>query len=90
MIRLDNFWFVLMHELFMSPDILARNGGFYDDLDIDDDSNPQEREADEFAGEALIPDESGVLVQREILGLRMLWSILHVAFEFIQPLWRER
>jgi HTH-type transcriptional regulator/antitoxin HigA len=30
--------------------------GFYDDLDIDDTSNPQEREADTLAGEALIPE----------------------------------
>jgi HTH-type transcriptional regulator / antitoxin HigA len=55
--RLDNFWFVLMHELVhvwrhLSADLSA----YYDDLDIEDSQNPQEREADEMAGEALIPE----------------------------------
>jgi HTH-type transcriptional regulator/antitoxin HigA len=55
--RLDNFWFVLMHELIhVARHLSAEWIGFYDDLDIDDTSNPQEREADNLAGEALIPD----------------------------------
>lgn len=54
--RLDNFWFVLMHEL---VHLLKHLGGeatsFYDDLDSDDQSDPREVEADELAGEILIP-----------------------------------
>lgn len=55
--RIDNFWFVLMHELIhisrhLNPHLTA----FYDDLDVEDNSNLQEREADSLAGEALIPD----------------------------------
>jgi len=56
--RLDNFWFVLMHELIhvgrhLSPELV----GFYDDLDVEDTASPKEREADELAGEALIPEQ---------------------------------
>ena len=55
--RLDNFWFVLMHELVhvwrhLSEDFNA----YYDDLDVEDSISPQEREADHLAGEALIPE----------------------------------
>jgi len=55
--RLDNFWFVLMHELIhiarhLGPDLIV----FYDDLDVEDTSIPQEREADDLAGQALIPE----------------------------------
>jgi HTH-type transcriptional regulator / antitoxin HigA len=56
--RLDNFWFTLMHEL---AHIVLHRGGefteFYDDLDIDDHTDIKEVEADELAGEALIPAE---------------------------------
>jgi HTH-type transcriptional regulator/antitoxin HigA len=54
--RIDNFWFVLMHELAHIASHLT--GGittFYDDLDLEDSSNLQEQEADRIAGEALIP-----------------------------------
>jgi HTH-type transcriptional regulator/antitoxin HigA len=55
--RLDNFWFVLLHELIhVSKHLTTEFTAFYDDLDIDDTSNPQEQEADELAGEILIPD----------------------------------
>jgi HTH-type transcriptional regulator/antitoxin HigA len=55
--RLDNFWFVLMHEIVhiwrhLSEDLSA----YYDDLDVEDSKNPQELEADQVAGEALIPE----------------------------------
>ncbi len=55
--RIDNFWFVVMHELVhiwrhLSADVTA----FYDDLDVEDSANAQEREADQLAGEALIPE----------------------------------
>lgn len=56
--RLDNFWFTLMHEL--AHVVLHRKSEFnefYDDLDIEDLEDSKEREADEFAREALIPNE---------------------------------
>lgn len=55
--RVDNFWFVLMHELIhISRHLNADLTAFYDDLDVEDSTNVQEREADRLAGEALIPD----------------------------------
>jgi HTH-type transcriptional regulator/antitoxin HigA len=58
--RIDNFWFCLMHEL---AHIRLHLGGdaedtteFYDDLDVEDDSDPREQQADQQAGEALIPE----------------------------------
>ena len=55
--RIDNFWFVVMHELVhiwrhLSSEMTA----FYDDLDVEDSVSVQEREADRLAGEALIPE----------------------------------
>ena len=55
--RLDNFWFVLMHEL--AHLCLHQDSGvseFYDDLEFED-SDPREEEADALAGEVLIPEE---------------------------------
>lgn len=55
--RIDNFWFVLMHELIhISRHLNADLTAFYDDLDVEDSTNVQEREADRLAGEALISD----------------------------------
>ena len=55
--RIDNFWFVLMHELIhISRHLKADLTAVYDDLDVEDTTNAQEREADHLAGEALIPD----------------------------------
>jgi HTH-type transcriptional regulator/antitoxin HigA len=55
--RLDNFWFVLLHEvahLVLHSEELA-NKAFYDDLDVAGDA--LETQADEFAAEALLPDQ---------------------------------
>ena len=56
--RLDNFWFVLMHEL---VHLFKHLGGdadsFYDDLDSDDQADSREVEADSTAAEILIPKE---------------------------------
>ena len=56
--RLDNFWFVLIHELIhlfkhLGPDAES----FYDDLDADDQADTREVEADSTAAEILIPNE---------------------------------
>lgn len=54
--RLDNFWFTLVHELIhimlhMKNDVSA----FYDDLDTVNEKDQKEQEADNLAGEMLIP-----------------------------------
>jgi len=57
--RIDNFWFTIMHEL--SHLALHMNNEidiFYDDLDIDDQDDSREREANQLAAEALIPHEA--------------------------------
>ncbi|MDO8545523.1 MAG: ImmA/IrrE family metallo-endopeptidase [Opitutaceae bacterium] len=54
--RLDNFWYVLMHEV--AHIALHSNLGeaeFIDDLDIETSGDPKEIEADALAGEMLIP-----------------------------------
>jgi HTH-type transcriptional regulator / antitoxin HigA len=59
--RIDNFWFTLMHELaHISLHLGAGVAKFYDDLDVDSKGDPREKEADDFAGEALIPHEKWV------------------------------
>ena len=56
--RVDNFWFCLMHEL---AHVALHLGGdttqFFDDLDVDSQGDQREEEADQLAGEALIPEE---------------------------------
>ena len=55
--RLDNFWFNLMHELaHVSLHYNQNVNFFYDDLDNPDTSNKKEVEADNLAGEALVPE----------------------------------
>lgn len=56
--RLDNFWFVVMHELVHLFKHLGTEAvPFYDDLDSDDQADPKEVEADKLAGDILIPSE---------------------------------
>jgi len=54
--RLDNFWFVLFHELIHVMKHLHKGQveSIFDDLDVE--ANDIEKEADECAGEALIPE----------------------------------
>lgn len=55
--RIDNFWFVLMHELIhIGRHLNQEMPAFFDDLDVEDTDDIKEREADSLAGEALIPD----------------------------------
>jgi len=55
--RIDNFWFVLMHELaHVAKHLCAETPMFFDDLDPAGDIAPEEQEADRMAGEALIPE----------------------------------
>lgn len=55
--RLDNFWFVLAHELAHLIKHLDCNesGTYFDDLDVEDSLDDIEMEADSVANEALIP-----------------------------------
>jgi hypothetical protein len=58
--RLDNFWFCLLHELTHVARHLASDGEplFVDDFDLrTKDDDDLEREADEWADNALIPPE---------------------------------
>ncbi len=55
--RIDNFWFTLMHELaHISLHVEGDATNFYDDLEIENQGDPREQEADRLAGEALIPE----------------------------------
>ena len=54
--RIDNFWFVLMHELaHIAKHLDEANPVFTDDLESPDEQDRKEREADDMAQEALIP-----------------------------------
>lgn len=54
--RLDNFWFVLMHELaHIAKHIDAEHPFFADDLDSPASTDRAEHEADELASETLLP-----------------------------------
>jgi HTH-type transcriptional regulator / antitoxin HigA len=56
--RIDNFWFTLMHEI--AHVYLHYNSGyesFFDDLEVRDENDHIENEADEFARDTLIPKE---------------------------------
>jgi HTH-type transcriptional regulator / antitoxin HigA len=55
--RIDNFWFILMHELVHVTRHLGQGPApFYDDLDVTAQDDPKEMEADRLASEALIPE----------------------------------
>ena len=54
--RLDNFWFSLAHELaHLTLHLKGELQATFDDLDVVSQGDPREVEADEMAGEALIP-----------------------------------
>jgi HTH-type transcriptional regulator/antitoxin HigA len=55
--RIDNFWFVLLHELsHLALHFGNREIAFFDDLELEG-ANKEEREADQSAQDALIPHE---------------------------------
>jgi HTH-type transcriptional regulator/antitoxin HigA len=54
--RIDSFWFTLMHELaHLALHFEGEVSFFYDDLDVESKKDFREQEADEMAGEVLIP-----------------------------------
>ena len=80
--RLDNFWFTLCHELghvalhFDNE----KDACFVDDLDLD--AEGREKEADEFAQDALIPSDawqtSPARIEQTPLAVRSLAALLKV------------
>lgn len=57
--RLDNFWFTLLHELaHVALHLRTPEDRFYDDLDVGDQGDKYEQEADEMSGVALIATEA--------------------------------
>jgi len=55
--KLDNFWFTLMHELVhLGWHLGTNNSSFFDDLDSLVTDDKLEKEADDLAAEALIPN----------------------------------
>lgn len=57
--RLDNFWFALLHELVhIGKHLDEAHPFFVDDLDSADEQDRIEREADNMAGNALIPADA--------------------------------
>lgn len=76
--RLDNFWFTLMHELAHIALHIDGEDWFIDDLDADS-CDQKEKEADEMAGEALIPvgslDELKVVDSQSVRALAKKLSI---------------
>lgn len=76
--RLDNFWFTLMHEL---SHVALHYGGeeteFVDDLDVHPHDDPKEEQADQLAGETLIP--ASAWRQSPASRLRSAEAVLHLA-----------
>ena len=76
--RIDNFWWCLMHELaHISLHLDADFSTFFDDLDVETQGDKREEEADELAGEALIPRE--VWEQSPAKSFRSPQSAAHLA-----------
>lgn len=78
--RIDNFWFNLMHELVhIWKHLNTLNVAFIDDLDSAPGKDPREREADKFAGDALIPRK--VWKRSDAFRQRTPGSIQELAFK---------
>jgi len=82
--RLDNFWFTLMHELaHLVLHLRQDSGWFIDDLDAED-QDRVEREADELAGETLIPNSLwDASKPRDTASVRSFAQTLGIAPEII-------
>ena len=81
--RIDNFWFTLMHELAHIVLHSDKHRIYYDDLDIEAEDDPREREANELASEALIPNDiwkaSPASRQCTSMAVEHLASKLHIS-----------
>ena len=76
--RLDNFWFVLLHELghLKLGHLSAESSWIADDLDLTDSDSSQERDADDFAAKALLPEDFD-LDKREALSAAEVVDYAH-------------
>lgn len=80
--RIDNFWFVLMHELghiALHLDNGEKDKLFFDDLEARPDSDDLENEADTFAREHLIP--TGVWNESKVKDSKDAKSAIQLARE---------
>jgi HTH-type transcriptional regulator/antitoxin HigA len=76
--RIDNFWFCLMHELaHLVLHLQSTDEDFYDDLDVESVSDVRESEADDLAGETLVPRQ--VWEQSPARHLRSVDAVEHLA-----------
>jgi len=76
--RIDNFWFCLMHECaHIALHLDQTLSQFYDDLDVEAGSDSREREADQMAGEALVPESAWR--RSPASRLRSPEAVLHLA-----------
>ena len=79
--RIDNFWFTLAHELaHIALHIRRPEQAFYDDLNKNINLAPEEKEADEFARDCLIPpkvwrDRSAEITKSKDAVLRLATKI---------------
>lgn len=81
--RLDNFWHTLMHELVhVYKHLKVIRGPFLDDSDVENKSDPIEKEADQLARDIFIPKSvwrsSDVLHSRTVDSINNLARQLHI------------
>jgi HTH-type transcriptional regulator / antitoxin HigA len=76
--RLDNFWFVLLHELghLKLGHLSTGSSWIADDLDLTDSGSSRERDADDFAARALLPRDFD-LDKREALSAAEIIEYAH-------------
>jgi HTH-type transcriptional regulator / antitoxin HigA len=72
--RLDNFWFVLLHELghVRLGHLTGKQSWIADDLDLPSSHSIQEREADDFAARMLLPADFHLDAQEKITTAELL------------------
>ena len=72
--RLDNFWLVLLHELghLKLGHLSAESSWIADDLDLAGSDSSQEREADDFAAKAILPDDFELDKREEISAVEIV------------------
>ena len=80
--RLDNFWFTIIHELaHLLLHLDDRNLAFFDDTDQPDKTSehPEEKEANEFTRDRLIPPKIWVEYGSRLMDTRNEGLLLEIA-----------
>lgn len=76
--RIDYFWFCLIHELaHVARHLEISSEPIFDDLEASGDVDPIEKEADQLAGEALIPED--VWIRSPASRIRSPSAVKHLA-----------